>query len=151
MDLQNWYDQETEVTEEIKVEELETICAEAQALNVEIKKDEATVKEKKAVLTKMKSKILAHLQKLGKSKYVSEAGTFYSKTEFSVKTPKTEQEKKDFFAFLQKKDIYWQYATVNSRSLQSLYKALLVSEGDDFKMPGVAEPTTYEQLAIRAK
>lgn len=150
MDQQAWYEEE-ESNEPIAVEELEKICKETAEKVAAVKKIEAEVKDQKSVIEKMKRKIMFHLEKLGKTKYVSEAGTFYTITEFSVTTPKTEDEKKAFFDFCTENDIFYKYATVNSRSLQTLYRSLLESEGPDFKLPGVGEAKVYEKLGMRAK
>jgi len=151
MEKQDWFNEESEITDPIAVEELERICADAREKDTEIKKMEADVKEEKAILSKMKSRILMHLDNLGKTKYISDSGTFYKKTKFSVTTPKTEDEKRAFFDFCKEKEIYWKYASVNSSSLQTLYKSMLEEVGPEFVMPGVGEPKHFEELAMRKK
>jgi len=78
---------------------------------------------------------------------------FYKQTSTSVTTPKTSEEKQALFEFLQSKGIFLEIASVNSQTLNSLYKSLAAEAEEqgnyDFKMPGVGEPTTYTSLKLR--
>lgn len=78
---------------------------------------------------------------------------FYKQTSTSVTTPKTPEEKQALFEFLQSKGIFLEIASVNSQTLNSLYKSLATEAEEkgnyDFKMPGVGEPTTYTSLKLR--
>ena len=147
MEQQSLWDKKDEGP--ITVEELEQLCKTAALQRDVIKKMEEEVKEEKAKLSTLKNEIKDQLVKLDKRTYKSDHGTVYIQTKFSIKTPKTEEEKKAFFDWCKEKEIYWQYATVNSTSLNSLYKSMLESEGVDFEMPGVAEPTSFDELRMR--
>lgn len=78
---------------------------------------------------------------------------FYRETKSSVVTPKTPEEKKMLFDFLQEKGVFLEIASVNSQTLNSLYKTFAAEAADkgnfDFKMPGVPEPTSYTSLKLR--
>jgi len=78
---------------------------------------------------------------------------FFKKTSSSITTPKTEEEKKALFRFLQQKDIFYEFASVHSTSLNKLYKELAeeaLQEGIlEFEMPGVGKPSSYTSLQMR--
>lgn len=145
----NWF--EDDETKPIDVPEFDKLCSELRAQNDKVKAMEAEVKEEKSIREKMKKKLLRYMEEFGKQKYVGDFGTVYIKNNFSVKTPKTEEEKLALFNWMNEKGIFEKYATVNSMSLNSLYRSLLESEGPDFKMPGVEDPTHYATLEIRSK
>lgn len=135
----------------ITVQELEALCAKARDQRDEYKALEDEFEAKKKEFNITMSEIHTHLEKIGKDKYQSESGTFYVKTDFSVQVPKTEEEKQQLFKWLEEKGISMQYLTVNSRSLQSLYKSCLESEGPDFEMPGVPPAKSFDKLQMRGK
>lgn len=117
------------------------------------KKDELSEETKKvsAELELAKKKALEYLEQAEMTKYAHPKGTVFVQNKFSAKVPKDEESKKQLFKWLKEKGISMQYLTVNSNSLNSLYKAELEANGPDFKMPGVEEPQLYQQLAMRSK
>ena len=67
--------------------------------------------------------------------------------------PSEDVDKAALFKHLEERGISMKYLTVNSNSLNSLYMAdweaaKIAGEGMDFKMPGVSEPTLFEDLRI---
>lgn len=149
IEKQQWFNEEAD--QDIPVAEFDKLTEEMANQDKIVKDLEMEAKKAKELLTKMKLKLHDYLTVFGKSKYANDHGTFYTQTKFSVSTPKTPEEKEALFAFLKEKGIYAQYATVNSRSLQTLYKSFLESEGEDFKMPGVGEPKSFTELRFRKK
>jgi hypothetical protein len=149
LDEQNWY--KGEVKDDITIEDLEKMCLFLRLEQDHVRQAEADLKLEKAQLNAMKEFFLAQLEAAGKEKYVSEQGTFYTRNEFSVQTPKTEEQKKAFFNWCKEQDIFWQYASVNSRSLQTLYKSKSEELGETFEMPGVLPAKTYKKLGITSK
>lgn len=78
---------------------------------------------------------------------------FFKERKTSVTTPKTPEEKEQLFEFLQQRGIFLEMASVNSQTLNSLYKSLAEEAAEkgvlDFRMPGVGEPTEYISLKMR--
>lgn len=78
---------------------------------------------------------------------------FYKETKSSVTTPKTVEEKNLLFEFLKEKGIFMEIVSVNSQTLNSLYKNLAqeaAMEGAiDFRLPGVEAPKLYTTLKLK--
>ena len=147
---QNWFDEDTAL-DDSTVQNFEEMCGELFHQRSTVKALEDRVSDEKKILEKMKSKILGYLDQFGKDKYQSEYGTVSRTKKFSVKVPKDEASKEKLFGWLKEKGIDMHYMTVNSISLNSLYKKELDAMGVDFEMPGVEEPTYYELLNVRSK
>lgn len=73
----------------------------------------------------------------------------------SVQTPKSPEQKQAFFDWLKKEmgeDGFWAYATVNSASLNSLYKQKVAEygqRGEVLEVEGLNQPTSYTKLSLR--
>jgi len=143
----NW-DTEKDISD-ISLKKVESMCKALKDQKDKVKDVEDQLKTLKAEETKLKNNILDILVEHGKTKYNSEVGLVYTSTNFSVTTPKTEEEKTAFFDWAKKEGIYLEYATVNSKKLGSLYKSMLETEGAEFTIPGVGEPTTFDKLNFR--
>lgn len=142
-----WYDEED--TSPIEVPEFEKLLSEMNKQNQVIKRMKSDIKDQQAIMTKMKTKVLAYFEEFGKTKYSANFGTVYLKTNFTCKTPKTPEEKAALFAWMEEQGIYDQYATVNSKSLNTLYNSM-VKENSDFIMPGTSDPGFYQTVEIRS-
>lgn len=74
--------------------------------------------------------------------------------QLSVKTPKTPEEKQAFFAWIRNnlgEDSYYAYMTVNSQTLNSLYKqqsAEYGAEGKVLEIDGLEPATTFTKLSF---
>ncbi len=143
---------------DITISEFEALIGEAYKLDTElddIKRDQVSPRQKK--LEEVEGKILEYLAILEKTSYKSDFGTVVRQNRYSVLTPKTVEQKKAFFLWLKEKgeDVYWQYTSVNSNSLNALYKEELeiAKENGDlqFSLPGIGEPTVMTSLAKRKK
>lgn len=79
--------------------------------------------------------------------------TFYTAETETVKTPKTLEDKAKLFEFLRDKGLYDEMVSINSQSLNSLYRALsaeALEKGHlEFLMPGVDAPTSFRQLKLK--
>jgi hypothetical protein len=149
-----------EVTEQapITLADFEELVGRSYKLADEIAElERVTLKPMKERLDNLDSQILEHLTKLDMTSFKSKHGTVVRSNRYSVQTPKTIEEKKEFFRWLNEKgpEVYWSYATVNSQSLNALYKAELEvakEEGNlEFKIPGIGEPTATPILSRRKK
>lgn len=111
----------------------------------------------KKKLAEVEAKILATLEAQELTSFKSKHGTVVRSSRFSVRVPADTDAKVEFFKWLNTKgrDIYWKYVTVNSNSLNSLYKQemeVAKEEGNiDFKIPGIGAPTYSPVLSRRAK
>lgn len=78
---------------------------------------------------------------------------FYTATTETVKTPKTLEEKAKLFDFLREKGLYDEMISINSQSLNSLYRALSAEAMEkghlEFLMPGVDAPSSFTQLKMK--
>lgn len=83
-----------------------------------------------------------------------EKGTLILTTRFSVKNPATPEDKKAFYDYLKEKQLFENMVSVNSNSLNAWYKAEMEAakqSGDfGFKVPGIAEPSAYQQVSLRS-
>ena len=149
---------EADTVENITLGEFDELVGRSYTVAAEIETLERTVlKPLRERLDNLDSQILEHLTKLDMTSFKSKHGTVVRSNRYSVQTPKTMQEKREFFRWLNEKgpEVYWSYATVNSQSLNALYKAELeVAKADgnlEFKIPGIGEPTATPILSRRKK
>ena len=91
----------------------------------------------------------------GKKTYIAEGfGRVTVKEELSVRTPKTPEDKQKFFDWLRNhmgEDAYYAYMTVNSRSLNSLYKQKVEEYGEQGKVleiDGLESPSSFTKLSF---
>ena len=109
-----------------------------------------TLQEK---LTKVTTVILRQFELMEIDTTKAHGYLFYSKTKSSVKTPKTNEEKKEFFDWAESKQLFWELVSVNSNTLNSLYKTeaeiALKSGVLDFRLPGIGAPETYTTLELK--
>lgn len=104
-------------------------------------------------------KILRTMELMGIDKVNAHGFTFYTHTESSVQTPKTTEEKEKFFMWLEAEGIFYEFASVNSQSLNKLYRdkaELAAKEATErgvldfvFRIPGINPPSTYVDLRMR--
>jgi hypothetical protein len=145
-----WFEKELTASE-VSVPEFENLCEQVLKQRTLVKSMQANTDAQDEILKKMKAKLMVLMDQFGKSKYSSNSGTLYTKDEFSVKTPKSPEDREKFFAWLKAQDLFDSMITVNSRSLVSLYNSKLEESGDpDFAIPGITEISSYKSLNIRS-
>lgn len=125
----------------------------AVALKDEIAKLNALLKEKNEELDALNARILRAFEVMGIDSLKSHGFTFYPETKNSVSVPKTREDKEALFNFLAERGIYWDMVSINSMTLNALYKSLAdeaMEKGNlDFRLPGIGEPKTYTTLRMR--
>lgn len=98
-------------------------------------------------------KIFKHMDAEGMQSFKACGNTFYIEDRESVSVPKSAEHKKQLFGYLESLGILDDYLTINSASLNSLYKSLsdaALEKGDiDFRLPGVGEPSSFKKVKIR--
>lgn len=121
-----------------------------------IEQKELELKELNKVLMDLKAKSVTYLKELNRSSYQTPFGTISLKERWRVSLPKSEEDREAFFSWLKEKNLYEGMVTVNANSLNSLYMSeweVAQSEGKgmDFSVPGIKEPTLFEDLSIRKR
>ncbi len=141
---------------DLTIAQFDSLIGDAYSVAADIEKLEAELLEpKRARLKELEGKILAQLEAQELSSYKCKHGQVIRTKRFTVATPKSIEEKVAFFDWLATKgdEVRWQYTTVNSQSLNSLYKAemeVAKEEGNfEFKIPGIGEPTFVATLSRR--
>jgi hypothetical protein len=132
---------------------LQIITKQAAELKDEITKQEADVKRKKEKFAELANTILRTLDLMSIDSIRAHGFLFFKELKSSVTTPKTLEDKKQFFDFLESKGMFLEMVSINSQTLNSLYKSLADEAAEagvlDFKLPGIPEPTTYTNLKLR--
>jgi hypothetical protein len=113
-----------------------------------LEQEKKTLNEKKSEL---EWKIMDHLEDAGLNKFDSAHGVFSFRYEESVKVPNTPEEREAFFRYLKEVGDYDEMITVNSRKLNSWFKAQREEhlEEGEFKVPGLGEPSVYRVPSLR--
>ena len=131
--------------------------AELIKLAAELKEDLSVKKAALGILQKSYDEVADKIQRtmelIGQTKFTAHGFTFYLHTESSVQTPKTTEEKEKFFMWLEEQGIFYEFASINSQSLNKLYRDK-AEEAEkmgvlDYRIPGIGEPTTYVDLRMR--
>jgi len=114
---------------------------------------ERQLKVSKEALSTVSDKILKTLELMELENVRGHGLLFYKETKSSVSTPKTPEDKELLFDFLREQEIFTEMVSVNSATLNKLYKDFsekAANEGIlDYKLPGVGEPVIYTTLKIR--
>jgi len=138
--------------ENFSLKDFEDLIQKLYLLRSVVKDMEAELDQKKTELEGVKEQVMSALEASGKSSYKSERGTVTVTNKFSVQVPQDLDSKKAFFAWLNERGIFEDYATVHSSRLNSLYNEHLEISGDpDFKIPGLGPAKHYKTLSIRSK
>lgn len=133
--------------------DLTLITKQAAKLKDEIAKLESEIKARKEQYTEVCNNILHTLDLMDLDSIRAHGYLFFKEMRSSVTTPKTLEDKEKLFNWLKEKAIFMEIVSVNSQTLNSLYKNLsedAAKEGIlDFQIPGVANPTTYTTLKLK--
>ncbi len=131
---------------ESMIEELANIRDEMDVLKIEEKK----LNEAKG---KIEDKIMTELKAVGNDSYKSSLGTAYISTSLSYKMPKDIQNREELFAYLKKQNTFDTLISINSQTFNAWCKAETEAAKTagtfPFAIPGVEDPTSYEQLRFR--
>lgn len=153
-DLNEWND--SKPVAEISLEQMDQAVKDLRKMKDTYSLESTKVKELYAQVKEAESKVVSLLQQAGKSKYVVEGvGSVNLQETMSVQTPKTPEQKEAFFNWLREEmghDGYLTYATVNSNSLNSLYKQKAEEygeRGEVLEIDGLEAPTSYTKLSLR--
>jgi effector-binding domain-containing protein len=138
---------------EVVDSELSSLLRKASELRVMLDEIE---REKKALNERydaMSIEILKYLELADIENIKAHGYLFYKQTKTSVAVPKTIDEKKELFKFLEDKNIFYETVSVNCQTLNSLYKTYAEEalQGGilELQMPGVGAPKSFTTLKIR--
>ena len=139
----------------VTVKELEDLIQSIDEKETKISEIEAEQKVRKAETAKLLLTAYNYLVELNLEKFPSKFGTLEVDDKSSVKVPKTVEDKALLWEWMREKGIFDAYATVNSRSLQSLFKAerdVAKRNGEDmvvWTIPGIEPPTTFKTAKLK--
>lgn len=143
-------------TAPLTVEDLDALVESYFKVQAEKAEAEDDVRKINIVLAQMEAKLVEYLKAVGRKDYKHASGTVKLAPRWSVTMPATDLEKQTFFSWLKDKGIFDRYATVNSRSLQSLWNAerdAAIKEDPaaalDFNLPGLGKPSYFEGINKR--
>lgn len=142
----------------VTTEQLDKLAQEYQAAYAayEVQKEASTLAYKKA--EELEGKLVEAMELAGKQKYhVEGLGLYYFSDKMTVKTPKTNEDKKQLFNYLKAKhgpEYLMTVTSINHNTLQSLYKAEFeaateAGTGETFHLPGLEAPTNMRSLNFR--
>lgn len=133
--------------------ELARATAKAAELKQEIEVRKRELETMQASFTEVSMEIVKMLETLEIDSIKQHGFTFFIEEKESVKTPKTLEDKKEFFQYLRELGLFEEMVTVNSMTLNSFYKSMSQEAAEkgvlDFRMPGIEEPTAYKTLKLR--
>lgn len=132
---------------EVSIKDFEELVASAYADKKAAKELEDRAEEIKEKLKEKQIKIEAIMDQLGKEIYKSDSGTVTLKTSLSVATPKEQEAKAAFFAWLEEQGLFYEYASVDSKKLNTLFNSL--AKGDpSYTVPGIEKPKPFKTLKL---
>lgn len=135
------------------ISDFESVCEQIKKKREEIDAMKAQVSQLNKELGMLENKAQAMLENNDITSYKSKSGTVYVSYYESVKMPQTLEDKAQFFTWLKERDLYDSMVTVNSQSLNSLYrkeKEAAEENGDlFFKIPGLNNITTSPRIGFR--
>ena len=132
---------------------INTLASSLVSLKQEIEEKKAQLKQLQESFDKTSQDLIALCESLEVDSFNAHGFTFYTQNKESVRIPKDEESKAAFFEWLKEQGLFDSMISVNSQTLNSLYRAKseeALKEGVlDFRIPGIDEPTTYKQLGMR--
>ncbi len=148
----SWGTDDAQVPDNVTVAMMEELANQGFQLREKIKDLGEVEKELQDELRLVKGKLLSYLSHFGLTRYTSKAGNVFTKKTYSVRVPKDDTAREQFFGFLKTEGIFDQLITVNSRTLNSLYNERLeAAQAEDkiYNMPGIEPPTMFEDVSFK--
>jgi len=138
---------------ELTVKQIEAMIAESFRMKEQYAEAKKIASEYYNKLSKIQAEVIEVLMDLGKTKYVSDSGTFSFKVNETFRVPKTPEDRERFFNFLKEKEIYEDMITVNSATLNSWAKLEIENSTElDYQIPGLEKsPPSFKASMLKAK
>lgn len=150
--MNDWYEEDVK---EISVKDITTAIEKLRDADTIAKEKKAAYSVANAEVDDLKRQVIEMLTTSGLKNFKLPGVATVSVVEkLSVQTPKTHEDKEKFFEWLkaQGEDMYLQYASVNSNSLNSLFKIKqeeYAENGEVLDIPGLGDPTSYTTLSLK--
>lgn len=120
----------------------------------QIAEQEMETKALKAKLRALCGAILKTLDAMEAQSIKSQGYLFYKERKANVTVPETPEEKQALFDYLRQEGIFNEMVSVNSKTLNSLYKEKAEDAANsgilEFEMPGVGKPTEVYILKMKS-
>lgn len=138
--------------QKVTVEDMDKLVLELREARADRDAKDEIKKAASKIVSQLEGKVVAYLKELGRENYKTPDGTVYVQKVWSVGVPKADQDKLALLDWMKEQGIYNKYVTVNSRSLNSLYKTLVEeaeAKGELLQVPGLGAPSLRESLGLR--
>jgi hypothetical protein len=142
--------------QDVSIEDMDNAVKALRTTKEKYDEQKAAASELYARYEEAKENMIAILKRAGKEEYtVKGYGKVSVRDELSVTTPKTPEQKQAFFEWIRETkgdDAYYAYMTVNSNSLNSMYRQAVEeagAKGEVLDIPGLAQPNSYTKLSLR--
>ena len=149
----DWFTTTEGSLEGISLKDFEDMCAAGFELRAKISQIESDLKNEEAKLQILKNNIMAVLDKFGKSKQDTAKGLVYISEKLSVAHPKEMEQRTLFFDWLKSKGVFETLISVNSMTLNKIYKEereIAIDAGNtNFSIPGIGEPVLLKTLNFK--
>jgi len=143
-------------TQEISLTDMDNAIAKLRSAKDCYKDADRISKDLYKLVKEAEEQVIDMMERSGKKRYIAEGiGQVSISENLSVATPKTPEEKQAFFNWLKQEmgeDGYLTYASVNSASLNSLYKQKVEeygARGEVLEIAGLQQPTSFNKLSLR--
>jgi hypothetical protein len=138
---------------EITLSEMELLIEKIKELREKETEASRIKKDISTELEMLENLMIQNLNSQGLSSYRGKQGTVSITHRTSVKKPETDEDKAAFHNWLREQGLYDSLISVNSQSLNALYKnkfAEALEQGNtDFSIPGISGVTIQESLSFR--
>lgn len=132
---------------------IKELAVEAAKYKSQIETLEDQVSAIKALYNPILEKLQKALELLEITAMSAQGYKFTLKEETSAKIPKTIEQKKEFFAYLESIGMFYEFLGIQSATLQKLFKSqsekALEAGVIDFQMPGIEKTTPYNVLKVK--
>lgn len=142
--------------EEISLEDMDNSIRELREAKDRYSASSKLSKEHYAEVKRFETQVIDLMERAGKKRYIAEGiGQVSVSENLSVATPKSPEDKEAFFNWLNSEmghDGFLTYASINSASLNSLYKQKVEEygeRGEVLEIAGLQQPTSFNKLSLR--
>ena len=140
---------------EVSIDQMDDAVKKLREAKEEKSKAKAIYDTAQSAYAEAEARVMSLMEHSGKKTYIAEGfGRVTIKEELSVRVPRTPEQKQAFFDWVKNnmgEDAYYAYMSVNSRSLNSLYKQKAEEYGDKgevLEIDGLESPSSFTKLSF---
>lgn len=142
-------------TQETNAVPLRQLAEKLASIKLIIEEKKTALESLQKTFTELSSQFVRSMQSLDMTSVKMCDFNFYIHETISVKTPKTQEARSAFFEFLKSEGIFEDIISINSNTLNSLYKsyaekALTENNVLEYIMPGIEPPSTFTSLRMKS-